>query len=79
MKIVCNNPYFEKTYITDRPIADWDNFLNHYFAGDEDVFIFTDNEGKLVTINPKNFASVEATDGSGSSRFGKRHEEVVPF
>lgn len=62
MKILCNNPYFDKTYFTERTVKEWLDFLANYQRGNEDIFIFADNERNVITINPKNFASVEVTE-----------------
>ena len=64
LKIKVTNPNYEKEYITrNKTLSNWINFLINHQRGNEDCFSFSDVTGKYVIINPKNFASVEVTDG----------------
>ncbi|MGM0238490.1 hypothetical protein [Enterococcus sp. AZ103] len=64
MKIKTNNPYFDKVYETSQFTKEhWLAFLANYRRGNEDFFMFVDkNSGEIVTVNPKNFASIEVED-----------------
>lgn len=60
LKIKVTNPNYEKEYIAqNNKLSNWINFLTNHQRGNEDCFSFTDVTGKYITINPKNFASVE--------------------
>ena len=65
LKIKVNNPYYEKEYIAlNKKLSNWTNFIINHQKGNEDCFSFIDVTGKHITINPKNFASVEVMDGT---------------
>ena len=65
LKIKVNNPYYEKEYIAlNNKLSNWTNFIINYQKDNEDFFSFIDVTGKHITINPKNFASVEVLDGT---------------
>ncbi|HCJ4349382.1 TPA: hypothetical protein NR332_002894 [Listeria innocua] len=64
MKIKVTNPYHDKEYSTDDiTIRRWNEFLEHFQMGNEQIIGFTDkNTGEYVTINPSHFASVEVSE-----------------
>jgi len=62
LKIKVTNPYYEKEYITDRTVDEWTNFLENFLRENVEIFVFADASGSIVTINPSNFASVEAME-----------------
>lgn len=64
LRIHVDNPYHEVTYKTDDLTMNiWKNFLENYERGNEDVIAFEDKlSGDYVTINPKNFASVQVAE-----------------
>ncbi|WP_270501068.1 hypothetical protein [Enterococcus avium] len=64
MKFEVNNPYYNKDYETDDITMDrWLNFLENHQRGNEDIIFFTDKDSqKVISINPKNFASIEVAE-----------------
>lgn len=64
MKFEVNNPYYNNSYETDEITMDrWMNFLENHKRGNEDTIYFTDkNTKKVISINPKNFASIEVSE-----------------
>lgn len=64
MEIKITNPYFEQTYETkDFDLERWKNFMENVTYGNEEIIFFTDElTGKLVTINPLNLATSEASE-----------------
>ncbi|MBU5370939.1 hypothetical protein [Enterococcus avium] len=64
MKLEVNNPYYNKDYETDDITMDrWLNFLENHQRGNEDIIFFTDKDSqKVISINPKNFASIEVSE-----------------
>lgn len=64
MEIKVNNPYFDEVYTTNElTMSRWMNFLENHKRGNEDIIYFTDKHTKkVISINPKNFASVEVSE-----------------
>ncbi|MDT2502233.1 hypothetical protein P7D95_15625 [Enterococcus avium] len=64
MKFEVNNPYYNNCYETDEITMDrWKNFLENHQRGNEDTIFFSDkNTKKVISINPKNFASIEVSE-----------------
>lgn len=64
MKFEVNNPYYNNDYETDDITMDrWLNFLENHQRGNEDIIFFTDKDSKkVISINPKNFASIEVSE-----------------
>ena len=47
--------YFPK----DLTIKRWENFLQNNINGNEDYLIFQETDGRIITINPIHWGSVE--------------------
>lgn len=63
LNIHLDNPYYETTIHTkDLTAEDWKSFYKEYQKGDKDIIGFTDIEGKFITLNPRNFASIQVSE-----------------
>ena len=58
IRMQVQNPYMDETYELDNTLERWMNFLENKQRGDEEFFVAKMKSGKVITINPSNYASV---------------------
>jgi hypothetical protein len=58
--IIANNPYITKKYQIEEPIEDIREMIKNAQSNQEKFLILTEkNTGNIITISPKNWASIE--------------------
>ena len=68
IKVICRNPYWDKTYIAKGCDIDYFKIsLKNIENGNEDFIVFETEAGECKSLSPKNLANIEFIEIEGNN------------